>query len=66
MKVTVLFSDDTVKTYVDIRKVTNASRRTPNDFLYLYCYNDIPGQPSIRLPMRNVICVEVLQNGFVQ
>lgn len=66
MTVTVLFSDDSVVIYEDIRKVSNASRNIPNDFLYLYRLNDIPGHPSIRLPMSTVITFEVLLNGFVQ
>lgn len=66
MKVTILFIDNTVETYEGIRKVTNASHNIPNDWIYVYRFNDIPGQPSIRYPMKKVNCVEVLLDGFTQ
>lgn len=66
MKVIILFHDNTTETYEGIRKVTNASRKVPNDWIYLYRFNDIPGQPSIRFPMSKVNCVEVLLDGFTQ
>lgn len=61
MKVRILYKNGEIRTIFTVKQVTNASTKIDNDFLYVYKYGDTKGNPSIGIPIKDILCVEVTE-----
>lgn len=61
MKANILYKNGVTKIIYMVRSVSNASTKIDNDMVYIYRYGDIRGEPSVRIPVKDIVCVEVTE-----
>lgn len=64
MKVNILFKNKNIKSYTNVKMVSNVSTTITNDFIYIYRIGDIIGEPSIIVPVNDIICIETMEDWY--
>lgn len=65
MVVEILYKDHSSLTIENIKHITNSSTTIPNDWIHIYKWGDVPGNPSFRVKVDDIICVEARENNYV-